>query len=517
MNLNTEKNIELCRKALATKQLQYYAKLCELYSELAKLNPHVRTPEQVQERYSSALSLAAKGDLSFLDSSENLVMDTRFLGKNFSEDEIKIFKQYAFATNRLREFQEGNNILSEAIFVDSNNNVDIDSSVVEQFRDYMQTKSKSTIYFDKFIDEHSRQGVGHRYLLATKQAISRINSIDCDHVPISKFIKDLNPVAFGSTLSTVYHHDKIVDGAHNFFDSQDKREFREKPGIIHEAAYKLGHSIHKTYTANKQIVRRVIIGSACAALLWGGASYINDSREFKNLNVTTNYEQGYQTHISSETKAQLTAIRTAIENAENSPTQPTAQELNVISHNLDEVIDLVMSDLVTEAFEEKNPDCKVTAVDTRYDKTVNMYKSASSEPDPENFVTITYINKNGEEKKTQVHQFNSFRILLAGSPIDQSFADEYYLDSSSNYVDGNKNFIEQGQDTMEKLHELKTKLKNTEHLAATQMIFTGGNFFIDPSLKTVMPERIQSFEDQKTPITSTQFASNKNIEDELDR
>ena len=78
MKLNNEKNIMLCQKALYSKQLQYYSKLCKLYSELAKLKGPDVTPDEVQDTYSEALALAAKGNLDFLKPENNLVYSNNY-------------------------------------------------------------------------------------------------------------------------------------------------------------------------------------------------------------------------------------------------------------------------------------------------------------------------------------------------------------------------------------------------------------------------------------------------------
>lgn len=512
MNLNTEKNIELCRKALFSKQLQYYSKLCELYANLANIQKGVRSPEDIQARYSTALSKAARGDLSFTYPEKNYIFAEDFKGKKFSDTEIEIFKSYAFATSKLREFQEGSNILSDAIYLDDRGKSRIDENVTAEFHEFMQGKSKSTRSFDKFITEHSSKGVGHHFYLASKQAVNKINSIDSQHIPISTFIRNLNPLAFGSTLSRVNTHKRIIDEAENLYSPDEKNEYKKKTNMSKEFAYKIGQKTGKVYKANKAKVRQVMVGAACIALLLGGAARVNEANEFKTLDVKTNTAQGYKNYVSQDTIAKLSAIRQSIESAETSATTPTFEELSEIRNNLDNVIDDVMTDLVTEAFESQNPDCKVTSVDTLYDKTTNQYATAGTQSiNPENFCTISYNNEKGEEKSITITEFSSFAPLFTGNSISDSFENEYILDKTHPYIDSSKTFLEKDQDVLSILSQYKEILESTEHLAGTQMIYSGGFLFVDPSLKTVLPEKLQTVESKNVQTSDTKLASQKEI------
>lgn len=499
MNLNTQQNINLCKKALVTKELQYYSKLCELYARLAVMQNGELTPEQLQTKYSVPLTMAARGDIEFTKP-ENNIIDGK---KVYSNEEIKIFRDYAFSAGRLRQFQEATNKLFSTVKETSSGEKYIDKHEMDNYHKFMQTTSKSTRTFDDFVNEHSRQGIGHNFYLKTRQAIQRINSIDDQHLPIGRFIRDITPEAFGSTIHTVNSHNQIKDQASSMYSRSEAKEFREEPNLAKEAAHVLGKRAQKFYAKNKSKVRGVIVSAACLATILGGASHISDKAAFQDLDVKTNAEQGYQNYVSPETIDKLSAIRTAIENAENSPTQPTTDDLNSIRTSLDNVIDDVMSDLVTEAFESKNPDCKVTSVETSYDKTVNMYNT-TGEPRSENFCTISYTNKDGEKKEITISEFTS----LAGEPIKQSYDNEYDLDKKYPSVDQNDNFIKQGEDVMQILAEYKQILEDTEHLAGTRMVYSGGFLFTDPSLKTILPEKIQDSQVKSTEVSDTKLASN---------
>lgn len=508
MKLNTAQNIELCKKALLTKELQYYAKLCELYEQLALMQEGNSTAYQLENKYTSPLTMAARGDIEFTKPENNYINGKPL----YNEHEISIFTDYAFFSKRLRQFQEAFLKLSNVIKESPQGKTYIDSTTLADYNSFMQRTSKSTRLFANFINEHTRQGTGHHYYLASKQAIRRINAVDNKHLPIDKFIRDITPQAFGAIITKPHSHERIKENAKHIFSRQDADEFRREPNIIKEAAHVIGKKAQKFVTKHKSQVRGIMVGTACVAMLLGGANFLQDREAFKDLDIKTNVEQGYQNYVSQETINKLSAIRTAIENAENSTKQPTYEDLNSIRHDLDDVIDDVMSDLVTEAFETRNPDCKVTTVETRYDKTLNMY--ATNEPHPENFCEITYINERGEQDRIVIHEFTS----LAGNPIGQSFDNEYELDSNSPSVDSTDNFIKQGADVMEILANYRKILEDTEHLAGTRMIYSGGFIFTDSSLKTILPEKLQYLQenqnkaaDERSDDTNQAFQ-----EDELD-
>ena len=99
MKLESKHEIMLCQKALYTKQLTYYYKLCEIYQALAnhalnkyKLKSSNDFPiaKQIEEIYGTYLSKASKGDISFLERS------TR--ARSFDDEEARLFKLFSNAS-----------------------------------------------------------------------------------------------------------------------------------------------------------------------------------------------------------------------------------------------------------------------------------------------------------------------------------------------------------------------------------------------------------------------------------
>lgn len=103
MKLDSVKNIKIFQKTLYAKQLECYSYLCELYSELAKLQGPEATAEEIENRYSKPLSLAVKGDLDFNKYG------------NYEPIEIEIFTKYAKISQELNEYKTSINMLSEVI------------------------------------------------------------------------------------------------------------------------------------------------------------------------------------------------------------------------------------------------------------------------------------------------------------------------------------------------------------------------------------------------------------------
>lgn len=484
MRLNSEKNIMLCQKALYSKQLQYYSKLCSLYSELAKLKGPNTTPDEIQDTYSEALSLAAKGDLSFLDSDNKDNYSTTPIESTYSDYESKIFKKYAFYSERLSQFKEAATILKGSIIRFSFQEPEFDLTAIDKYEKYMQNTSRSTQAFDKFINESSPRLIGNHYYLATKQSIKNIDKIDSSHLNSQAFSSILTPVAFGATIKGVKTPTNIIDDASNIFEKDEKIQYAKNPNIVVESAYifaqRSKNKMSNFYTANKTAVRLSFAAIATATALLGGVSYSKNINKYNNL---TSQSTEYESYISNKTREELKSIRerlTSYQNMLSISQEPSIEDIKTLREDLDNVIDLVMSDLTTSAFETTNPDCKVTAVETKYDKTANRYTTATSEVKPEHFCTINYVDENGKQQKVVVTNFSAFSIF-AKDAINISYEDEYTLDHShpsKTTVSGN-NFEDL-------LNTYSSVLENTEHLAATKMIYSNG--IISPSLKTVIPE-----------------------------
>lgn len=503
MRLNNEKKIMLCQKSLYVKQLEYYAKLCEIYSELAKTQGPNVSHSSLHSRYNDALSDAAIGELGFL--SEN-VYGSDYSMPRFSKRERELFREYSFASGRLRQFKEASARLSEAISYEEDGSMSIDHDAVNSYHRYMERKSKSTQFFDKHISEHTPTYLGHDYFVKSRDAVRKIQAIDNTHIEDFTVSKTLTPAAFGANIHGCRTRVDVVNEAKSLDTRQEVAEYKQEPGVIKEVAYvaavRTGKAIQRFHTNHRNQVRAVILAVLIAGGAVAGAQHLSNAHEYNTLSVDTAAEQGYQLNISPETYARIMAVEASIEAAKNSPTTPTYEELSAIRENLDNVIDDVMTDLVSEAFEEEHPEYTVTGVDTRYDKTVNQGKSPNSEPAKENTVIITYLDEKGEEQKLYVQDFSSTSLMNNG--IVQSFNDEYKLDRShpSASVNENQNFVKNNQDVYASLDSFSEILGNIKHLAATDFEFSDGWLLVDPSIKSVTPEKVTPEENPTNPTNS---------------
>ena len=83
MKLDSVRNIKIYEKSLYAEQLYCYSRLCELYRDLAILQGPNITSEQMQDKFSTILSIATSGNLDDYITSE------------FSKKEIDILKEYS--------------------------------------------------------------------------------------------------------------------------------------------------------------------------------------------------------------------------------------------------------------------------------------------------------------------------------------------------------------------------------------------------------------------------------------
>ena len=114
MNYNSKANVHQVLTAITVKRLSAYAKLCELYSDLADImvNEEGRaqvTPRDIEQRYSAILSSVAYNDLD--ESSYNDIIDKGY----FSKKEVDIFRSFSAISKDFIDFTNGYNILKKSI------------------------------------------------------------------------------------------------------------------------------------------------------------------------------------------------------------------------------------------------------------------------------------------------------------------------------------------------------------------------------------------------------------------
>ncbi len=314
-----------------------------------------------------------------------------------------------------------------------------DSKKFEELNTYMNSHD-STKNFQSRIATSSANSVAFETSIKARQASRQISHVDKNVVS-----SDLSKITSKSCGATI-----------------DK-----------QATIRKNKSHQKYIARKKQLHRRLICGLlASMALLGVGGSYAKNKIIEKNLSLDYNQEKGYNILVSKNTQDELNNIKNAIERVKSLGIEPSKETLSEIKSELDFVIDDVISDLVTKAFEEKNPDLKVICVETKYDKVANKYLADDApEPHPENFCTIFYEDEKGESNKT---------VMNFDSDIVQSFDNEYSLDYENLTLSG-----------LEKIYN------DTSHLAGKEFEYHKGKFFGD-SISSGIPNKVSKTDTSKT-------------------
>lgn len=481
---SNRRNVNICKKALYAKQLSIYAHLCKKYQQLADLNKGA-TPAEIEQKYANILTQISSGvsvDEAIEHDSILHGIDYETSTRYYSKEEKDIFKIYAKFSTLYHDYKYASQLLNEA----TSTKGETDPKKYADFERFMNSKKSrsqdSTRIFLNDIKRHSPTFNAFSAYLGAREAVKSISEIDSSHIDKSRVSESLRPETFGATIRGCRTRlltnplkakdDKIKEAEDKFF------------------AIKAENTIQRFYTKHRSAIRKVFTGVLAAGLIFVAGQRIHNAHEFANLNIDTAQEQGYQIVLQQDTQSEISRIEAAIDAAQSSPTTPTYEELSAIRYDLDEVIDGVMTDLVTDAFEEAHPEYNVTSVETRYDKTVNQNKSPNSEPEKENTITITYTDEKGETQNVDVENFSATSLLH--NSIEQSFDDENKLDNLyPSAPSPDKTFLENDQAVNDLLTEYERILGNVKQLAATKFVFRDGNFIVDPSIKAVIPEKIE--------------------------
>lgn len=370
MKFKNEKELLAYQKNVYAKMTFYYARLCELYSNLAALNPSVESANEIMEMYSKPLSCVVAGDLETL---KNL---------NFSEEEFAIFEKFEHFSKRFKDYQALSesvkddiesekiiNLLSKGEITDPNFFTNKFSS--EGIKKYNEEASVKTLNVIAFETSHT-----------LRQAGKTIDHIDSNAIPKDRKLKQITPKSCGATISS--------------------------PRTKHKS---------KSFHGNQRSNRKKMIGAVVGfALLGIGSDVLAQKLQYSNLSATENEKNGYEHIVSDDTKSKLKNIDNAISLVKKSKIEPSDDVMYDIVYDLDNVIDDVISDLVTDAFKEKHPNYEVISVETSYDTS----NSTQYNRVQENSCEITYINDKNEKDSVTLHNFDK--------DILNSFKYEYLLD-----------------------------------------------------------------------------------------
>ncbi len=487
MKLNSNKSIILCTKALYAEQLKCYASLCECYKALANTLGKNATAEDVQKKYAPYLSLASKGNLSFLDKKNNYIFSEGYLGARFQNSEAKIFKEYAKQTQRLYQFKEGAAILSQAICSDGAPY----KEDVEEFTKYMQETSPVTKKFVREISEHSPTYIGHSYYLTSRKAISDIRHIDPSHLDGIPVSMEMAPHQFGANISGYTTMEQLIEETRKdarYMDTDEERsEYSKKVNPISEHGYRF-------FAKNQRGLALSLAAIMALGLTTGVANEIKTAHDYNHLSLDTLSEDGYKTDLSSETVQSIKNIEQLVKEAQNQSTIPTESQLVELGSTIDDLFDDILEEKITPSFLESHPDSK--------DVTIDHYYNFTDPDSPYKAILISYTDKDGNQHEERVTHFNSVGVFTPDD-VSNIFEHEYATDNSyseiSGIFSGAGNYLDKGKDVKDVLDGYSKSVNFIKHLAALDLSYKDGALLgiLPASIKADFPEKDSSNETPK--------------------
>lgn len=534
MDLSIDKNILLAKKAVYAEQLSYYSKLCKTYQELAQIaesDPNM-TADDIARRYAKPLTMIIdSNDLekTLQELSDDYIFPTReantaslYMGKKFSNAEIKLFRQFANDSSVFKTFQMASDKLTD---VSEAEDLDRDAAILE-FHTFMQSdnRPKTIRNFDSTLTVHSPRYIGSRYYVIANRALNVINEVDQTHIPLDRITvqNSLTPENFGAIISgykTI--SEQIEDLERENLDEEDfkhvrrfdpdnwditnpsnkkmaeaKTEFDSVKDSFSEKAYVAGSAIKHTssgvFKAHKGTAKKAFITAAAIALLALGTKQAITEINANNLDINSSTE--YEQTITDETKDYINSIIEDL-GLQQSSFDPQYEDVKAIEENIDLVLDYVVRDQVTTAFEDYHQGWKVTDVQTWFNK---KYQGSSSEPRSYQFVDVSYIDEEGKEGLESISNFRSEALTI--NPLAKIFELEENIDLNSPIWsafnnNGTKNFLEKAQGIDEVFQYLTDATNLVKKVAAFDMEH-GHSFFEGPYLKSTIPEKTDDGEER---------------------
>lgn len=553
MKLDTEKKVLLAQKALYTKQLVHYRQLCEIYKKLADIAvnkyqlkdlPDASIADQIQKYYGTYLTMAAKGDLSFIE--HNGTTRDGFIAPRFNPEQLKLFKKYASASERVARFQEASSLLQDATY--HQDSFDISPELMERFYDFMQSDTE-TASFSKFLAENPKRWIGHVSYRRAVGEINKIKEIDPNHLAVlSK--KSLTPQSFGATITGARGRitpvkEKISNQFRDSYSQKEHENYSKKvsvPEALGASAYRVGYhakeSVKKFYKAHKGTIQKALKKAAILAVSLGmvvaaskGIGAIKDAHEFNTQAYMGN--TAYEQTVSDETVQMMQEVDEFLTSLENSSSIPTVEQLRQATEMVDSEGNIIMDSLIRNSFQNQFSNLNIPegGVVIHYNKN----HDSASDGSLGNYVYITCQDENGKEYKYTIKDFRS----QGENRIERLFKNERDIDEQADSVHNvfSDNYINNSQSAKTYLADLREMHNNNIELAGSYIIIdspqikydnakvtdseTLGDKFnlemakllsINPKIKTVTPEKVT--EDQ--PTSSTNVSPEHEIIDDDD-
>lgn len=486
MKLNDKKSVILCTKALYAEQLKCYASLCECYKQLANNLGRNATAEDVQKKYAPYLSMASKGDLSFLNKENNYIFSEAYLGARFQNKESKIFREYAKQTQRLYEFKDAASIVSHLLDEDGTPS----KEKLDVYKKYMKQTSPSTRKFDKEISEHSPTYIGHQYYLTTRQAISDIRHIDPSHLDGIPVSMEMAPHQFGANISGVTTMDKIIEttrqDARNIDTKEERSQYAKGINPIAEQGYRFWAKNQKGVTLSLAAIMSI-------GLATGVISQVKQTHDYNNLSIETLEENGYKSDLSTDSIRSIEDLERLIQEAQSQSTIPTKDQLMDIGTTIDDLFDEILEEKLTPSFLESHPD----ATDVEIDHYYNFHDQS----EPYKAIIISYTDIDGKKQEERITSFSSVG-LTTPNDVSNLFEHEYNTDLSyseiNNIFSRSSNYVDNGKDVQDILKDYSKSVEFMKHFAALKLNYKDGALMgiISPSVKADFPEKDNSKENQ---------------------
>ncbi len=519
MNLNDDKNILLAKKAVYAEQLLYDARLCEVSQELVESAQRYSpmSPEDIKKKYSGPLSKIISSDdiqktLQELDEERIFDVDRTHIGKKYSQNELKYFQKFARVANTFKTFQKASELLNDV--TDEKTDSKQRDEKLKKFHNYMShaNRPKSVQHFDKLIQTHSPRYIGSRFFLIANESINKLNNMDEFHSILDPVVirSNMTPDKFGAVINgykTIQYKIESLEEQQGYehtssfnIDNWDlsnvpnakvveaKDEFHSAEHSFSEKAFVAGSSIKgkvaPVYKAHKGTFRKAAIIAAAVTTLIAGANQAN--KEFQAHNLDINSSTKYEQTISDNTEAYIQQIMDEL-NLQSNSIDPQYEDVKNIEGNIDLVLDYIVKDQVTSAFEKYHKDYKVKDVETWFDKSLS---GTANSPEDYRFIDVSYIDDKGNPGKESISDFRS--DFLTQAPLNDLFDLEENIDLDSPVWsafsnDGTKNFLSKAQNIDEVMQYLKDATKLAQHISAFKMEH-GHSLFGKPYLKSTLPE-----------------------------
>lgn len=522
MNLNDERNLLLAKKAVYAEQLRYYSKLCEAYQALAEEADKDKSlsASDIEKRYEQVLTMLTETDdleKTMQEISGEYVFPKDdapiglYMGKKYSKEELKHLESFGRAASIFKTFQAASQRLDRVS--DAEDEISR-TRALSIFHSYMQNPNRPKVAqnFDNLLSVHSPRYLGSRFFLVAHNAIENISQIDQSHIPMDPITirEHFTPKTFGAiingckTISSKISELEQDQEPTDEFDIDNwslesspdykidtaEEEFNATKKSIPESLYVAGSSIKNTasrlYKAHKGTAAAALITATAIAAVVAGASHIRNTYVAHNLDVNSSTE--YKQTITDETEQYLNDIIQKLD-LQSSSFDPQVEDVKEIENNIDLLLDYVVKDQVTTAFEDYHKGYTVTDVNTWFDKS---YEGTANEPTPYQFIDVSYLDETGKEGVERITDFRS--QFLTKNSLVEIFGLEEDIDLNSPVWEafnnnGSKNFMEKAESIADVMQYLKDAIKLTRNVAALDLEHGHSLISGTPYLKTVLPEK----------------------------